>query len=204
MSKKSTFLLFFFIGLIAAFLLLLYISDKNVLSKRYKTVSTVLPFKFVNQFGKEINERDLEGKVVLVNYFFTTCRTICPKMNTKVKELYEQYKANPDFLILSHTAMPDTDSVPVLKRYADSMQAGANWMFLTGSKKDLYFAARKSYILDDPNQVVTNPDEDFIHTQLFALVNRNGKLKKKVYDSFNAKEMTELREDIQLALDGKL
>ena len=121
-----------------------------------------------------------------------------------MKGIYEIYKNEPDFVILSHTSMPETDSFPRLKIYADSIGAGPNWIFLTGSKKELYRTARKSYALDDGSAKVEDPETDFIHTQLFGLVNRRGELKKKVYDSFNKEEMEELKADIRKTLDGEL
>lgn len=208
MSKKFIFLAVFFLGLVVVFIGVLYYLDtlnkddkEDVMRKRSITVSTVKPFTFTNQMGKTITDKDLIGKVALVEFFFTTCTTICPTMNTKMKSIYEQYKNEPNFLIVSHTSDPKTDNVPQLKRYADSIGADAkNWWFLTGAKDSLYIAARKSYALDDQNAVVQDPEMDFIHTQLFALVNKKGEIKKKVYDSKNKAEMDELIIDIKNAL----
>jgi protein SCO1/2 len=204
MSKKARILSLFFIVLTALFILVLSFLDSDILKKRYKTISTVEPFTFTNQYGKSFTEKDIVDKVAVVEFFFTTCKTICPKMNTTMKGIYELYKAEPDFLILSHTSDPKNDSVTQLKKFADSIGAGANWIFLTGSKKDLYYAARKSYALDDGNAIVKDPETDFIHTQLFGLVNRKGQLKKKIYDSDSNAEMQELKKDIRKALDGEL
>jgi protein SCO1 len=200
MKRKTIYYIVFFIALTGVFLTVLGLTS-NVLEKRSKTIAEVQPFRFTNQEGRYITEKDIMGKVTLVNFFFTTCRTICPDMNQKIKTIYTLFRNEPDFLILSHTSMPATDSVPRLKRYADSIGASpANWWFLTGARDSLYMAARLSYALDDQRAPVTNPDEDFIHTQLFALVNREGQVKKKVYDSFNAEEMEELKKDIQKLL----
>jgi protein SCO1 len=205
MSKKWVILSAFFLVLVLAFLITLAnYGNGEILQKRYRTVSNLEQFSFVNQNGVSVTKAELSNKVVLVNYFFTTCQTVCPIMNNTLNEIYEPYRNNADFLVLSHTAMPQIDSVPVLKKYADSMKVGKNWLFVTGSKKDLYAAARNIYKLDDPNQVISDPNDDFIHTQLFALVNKKGQIKKKIYDSFNAKEMQELKEDIKLALAGEL
>jgi protein SCO1/2 len=205
MSSKAKILIVFFIVLTAGFVFALsQINGGVLLAKRFKTVSSVEPFRFTNQHNGITTEKDIEGKVAVVEFFFTTCQTICPKMNTTMKGIYELYKNEPDFYILSHTSDPKNDSATQLKKYADSIGAGKNWIFLTGNKKDLYIAARKSYALDDSKATVTDPETDFIHTQLFALVNRKGELKKKVYDSFNKEEMEELKQDIRKALDGEL
>ncbi len=200
MSKKSLFLTIFFILLTVGFVVALY--RAGLLEKRYKTISTVQPYRFINQDSAVITDKDMQGKVVLVDFFFTTCTTVCPPMQATMKKLYEEFKAEPNFIILSHTAKPDQDKVSVLKHYADSMGASSShWMFLTGPKDSLYFAARKSYALDDQNNIPINPDEDFIHTQLFALVNKKGEVKKKVYESHIKKDIDELRIEIRKALE---
>jgi protein SCO1 len=205
MSKKAIFLSIFFVVLAAGFVFTLSrINGGELLEKRYRTISTVDTFSFANQNGTLTTHKDIAGKVVVVEYFFTTCQTICPVMNTTMKGIYAQYKNEPDFLILSHTSDPKNDNVVALKKYADSIGAGKNWLFLTGAKKDLYKMARKSYTLDDASIKVADPETDFIHTQLFALVNRKGEIKKKVYDSYNKAEMEELQQDIKKALDGEL
>jgi protein SCO1/2 len=111
----------------------------------------VQPFSFTNQDGELVTQQDVLGKVYVAEYFFTTCPSICPKMNTNMKKIYEKYKDEPDFLILSHTSDPDTDDPLRLKQYADSLNVNTKkWLFLTGRKDSLYNSARVSYLLDDP------------------------------------------------------
>jgi protein SCO1 len=199
MSKKTVFYIVFFVVLIGGYLAFLGLTS-NALEKRVKTIATVQPFRFVNQDGQFVTERDIEGKVVLVNFFFTKCVTVCPAMNNTLSDIYKQFKNEPGFLILSHTSDPANDSAPRLKRYADSIGAGPNWQFLTGPKDSLYMAARHSYAVDDQKMPLTHPEDDFIHTQLFALVNRKGEVKKKIYDSFKPEEMKELINDVRMQL----
>lgn len=200
--NKNRFYIIFFVVLVGVFFgFLALVNNGELLKKRHKTVAVVQPFSFTNQDGQTITERDVEGKVALVAFFFTTCRTICPPMNNTIKSIYEQFKNEQDFLILSHTCDPARDNPAQLRRYADSIGADTrNWWFLTGRKDSLYLAARHSYAVDDQQVPLTGSDDDFIHTQLFALVNKEGRVMKKVYDSFNEAEMTELREDIKKAL----
>ena len=202
MNKKKRIYILFFIGLLTVFFVFLaLVNNGEILKKRYKTLATVQPFNFTNQDGQLVTERDIEGKVVLSVFFFTTCRTICPKMNNIIKSIYEEFKNEKDFLVLSHTCDPARDNPALLRRYADSIGADTrNWWFLTGRKDSLYLAARHSYAVDDQQVPLTGSDDDFIHTQLFALVNKEGRVMKKVYDSFNPEEMAELREDIKKAL----
>jgi protein SCO1/2 len=164
--------------------------------------STVLPFQFTNQDGKPVTNKDVEGKVYVVNYFFTTCKGICPRMNNNLKEVYEQFKNRPDFMILSHTCDPDNDSVPKMKRYADSMQVNTQkWEFLTGRKDSLYKMARYSYGIDDPKNTVNDIKDDFIHTQFVALVDKNGIVRGQVYDTLKKDEIEKLKHDIEQLLN---
>ena len=117
-------------------------------------------------------------------------------MNTNMLKVYEQYKNEPDFLILSHTSQPEVDSVPRLKAYADSLGVNtAKWIFLTGRKDSLYYMARNSYTIDDPVNNLKNLDDDFLHTQFWALVDREGKV-KKVYDALEESEIRALTKQI--------
>lgn len=163
-------------------------------------MSEVKEFAFVNQLGDTITNREVTGKVQVVEFFFTTCKGICPKMNTNMLTIASDFANEDDFMILSHTVDPDNDSVGRLKVYADSLKVdGTRWMFLTGSKEKLYEAARKSYLLDDQNNTNAPIEEQFVHTQLFALVDRAGRV-RGIYDGLNKKELTKLDTDIRLIL----
>ncbi|MFT3948912.1 MAG: SCO family protein [Agriterribacter sp.] len=171
---------------------------------RLPVLNDVRPFSFQRQDGQMISAKDVKNKVYVAEFFFTTCPGICPKMNTNMKAVYEKHKANSDFLILSHTVDPANDSVTRLKHYADSMQADIkNWWFVTGSKEDLYKAARESYILDDPKNNATSINEQFLHTQFFALVDKNGRV-RGIYDGLKKNEMEKLNNDIEDLLKEKI
>jgi protein SCO1/2 len=163
-------------------------------------LSNVQPFSFRNQEGRLISNKDLEGKVYVAEYFFTTCKGICPKLNNNLKQVYEIYKAEPGFCILSHTVDPGTDSVGRMKQYADSMGVDSKkWFFLTGRKDSLYNAARVSYLLDDPKNNNISVDEQFIHTQFFAIVDKKGQV-RKIYDGLKKDEIDALKTDIKKLL----
>jgi protein SCO1 len=150
-------------------------------------------FSFVNQEGKTITNNDVKGKVYVAEYFFTTCTGICPKMNANMEKVYAIYKNEPDFRILSHTVDPETDSVPVLKAYATLHGADPkNWWFLTGTKKELYSLARQGYLVDDGTY---SGDEDFVHTQWFALVDGQGRV-RGLYEGTKKPDVDKLITDI--------
>ena len=196
MSKKAWFLIAFFVVLVVGFYFGLTSIIPGFGKKELPVLSYIQPFSFSNQEGRTITEKDVADRVYVAEYFFTTCKGICPKMNRNMLEIYKKYKDEPDFRILSHTVDPGTDSVERMKWYADSLQADPDvWWFLTGAKDSLYNAARNSYLLDDPKNSKTPIDEQFLHTQFFALVDRDGRV-RKIYDGLKKNELENLEDDI--------
>ena len=117
-----------------------------------------------------------------------------------MKLVYEELKDEPDFLILSHTCQPEVDSVPQMKRYADSLQVNtAKWIFLTGRKDSLYNMARLSYTIDDNKNPLASIEDDFIHSQFFALVDQEGNV-RKIYDGLKKSEVKKLIADAKKLL----
>jgi protein SCO1 len=201
MSKKAKFYIVFFTVLVVGFFFVLRAVIPGYGEKKFQVLNQVKPFTFTSQDGKLISERNVEGKVYVAEYFFTSCTGICPILNSNMKNIYEKFKTEADFLILSHTCDPETDSVARLKQYADSLQVdNSKWLFLTGTKESLYNAARVSYLLDDPKNNMENIKDQFLHTQFFALVDRNGKVRKKIYDGLKKNELKELEKDIAVLL----
>ena len=185
---------------IAGFWLLLS-KTKGFFDVKLPVMSYVQPFSFTDQNGKEVTEHNFDGKVYVAEYFFTTCKGICPKMNANMQTVYEKYKGDKDFAILSHTSMPETDSVPLMKKYEEKMIGknpafAAHWYFVTGSKDSLYKMARQSYLLDNDQNNYTNIEDEFIHTQFFALVDKEKRV-RGIYDGLILDEITRLNKDIK-------
>jgi protein SCO1/2 len=159
-------------------------------------IGYVQPFAFLNQSGDTVTKESLSGKIYVANYFFVTCRGICPNMNGNMKKLYLEFKDDPDVLFVSHTCQPEVDGMADLKRYSDSIGSdGKKWQFLTGNKLDLYAIARESYHIDDPKNNVGDINDQFLHSQFLALVDQRGQL-RGVYDGLKSKEINQLKEDI--------
>jgi protein SCO1/2 len=202
MNKKIWFYLGFFVLLLGIFYLVLFWGT-DLWRKKLPTLNEVKDFEFVDQNGDTITNRNVAGKVHVVEFFFTTCKGICPRMNTNMLKIAEEYKAEENFMILSLTVDPDKDNVGRMKFYADSLKVNHDqWLFLTGTKEKLYEAARKSYLLDDQNNETAAIEDQFIHTQLFALVDKSGKV-RGIYDGLNKEELKTLNENIQLLLKEK-
>ncbi len=195
MSKKAIVYLIFFAVLFAVFYgVLMYTTD--FAKVKLPVLNTVQPFSFLKQDSSMVSQQETQGRVYVAEYFFTSCKGICPKMNKNMKAIYEKFKTDSNFLVISHTVNPEVDSLPVMRHYADSMGANSkNWWFVTGSKEALYKAARESYMLDDPKNSSKNIDEQFLHTQFFTLVDRLGRV-RGVYDGIKKDEVEQLTHDI--------
>lgn len=164
---------------------------------------TIGDFSFQNQNNQTITQQEIEGKVFVAEYFFTTCKSICPIMNSQMQRVQKAYKGNNNVKILSFTVDPETDTVAQMKRYAVKHHAvDGQWHFLTGKQEDLYGLARKSFFVLKPAEAENQGDvgSDFIHTNNFVLVDRQKRI-RGYYDGTNAKEVTQLIKDIQLLLD---
>jgi len=200
MSKKSWIYIGFFTLLVIGFYFVLTALIPDFNKKRIPPISYVRPFVFTDQDGKTFTEKDIAGKVCVAEFFFTTCKGICPIMNANMKNVYEKFKNEKDFLILSHTSDPGTDSFPRLKIYADAMGVSSpEWIFLTGRKDSLYNMARVSYSIDDPANNLKSIDDQFIHSQNWALVDKNGYV-KGIYDGLKQNEINALIREIEKLL----
>src|SRR4030095_7370931 len=203
MSRKTIFYIVFFFVLVLGFYFTMSQLVPGFGKSKLEPIGRVLPFAFTNQDGKTVTENDITGKVFVAEYFFTTCKNICPVMNGNMKTVYDRFKNEKDFLILSHTSFPEIDSVNVLRKYADSLQVNTQkWIFLTGRKDSLYKQARYSYKIDDPNNNVIDISQDFIHSQFFSLVDKKGVV-RNIYDGLKPSEVEKMMKEIELLLKEK-
>jgi protein SCO1 len=203
MKKKIFFYVGFFVVLITAFFFFLF-SGTDYYKVKLPVMNYVQDFSFTGQDGNTINEHDVDGKVYVADYFFTTCKGICPKMNANLATIFEKFRNDSDFAIVSHTSLPETDTVPLLKAYEEKMigknpQFAAKWYFVTGTKDSLYKMARQSYLLDNDKNNSINIKDHFIHTQFFALVDKQRRV-RGIYDGLKDDELQRLQEDIEKLL----
>ncbi len=196
MSRKAKFYIIFFTLMVVGFYVALTQVIPGFGKVKLPVLSYVKPFSFINQDGQRVTNQDVAGKVYVAEYFFTTCKGICPALNTNMRDIYEAYKNESDFVILSHTCDPETDSAAKLKKYSDSMKVNtARWWFVTGRKDSLYLTARNSYLLDDSENNLQNIEDEFLHTQFFALVDKQAQV-RKIYDGLKKEELLQLKKDI--------
>ena len=160
-------------------------SDFNpkLVDKSIRNVSDnhrVKDFNLINQNGIKISSKDYENKIYVVDFFFTSCPSICPIMTNNMLLVQEEFIKNNDVMLLSMSVTPEIDNVEVLKKYAiEKGVIDSKWNITTGSKKHIYELARKSYfaVLDQGDGGL----QDFIHTPNFILVDTNKQI-RGIYD----------------------
>ena len=172
-------------------------------------IGPVPEFKLTNQDNKAISNNDYLGKVFVVEFFFSTCPTICPKMNESMLQLQNEFYGNPNFGIASITIDPAKDTPQVLKEHADLLGVKHyNWHFLTGDRDYIYSLANKGFNLyaGENNKVAGG----FEHSGSFALVDKDGKIRCRkdaqgnpilYYDGLDAAGVEAIKEDIKKLLE---
>mgnify|MGYP001369321578 CR=1 FL=1 len=152
-------------------------------------------FKLTNQNGKEITQANYKDKIYVADFFFTTCQDICPVMSKNMYKLQEELKNDNEILLLSHTVIPEFDTVEQLKQYAiENKVDDSKWNLVTGDKKQIYELARKSYLAVEDSRF---NEFDMIHTENFILIDKNKQI-RGFYDGTNEKEIEQLLSDIQI------
>ena len=151
-------------------------------------------FEFLDQEGRVFTNKDLDGKIYVADFFFTSCAGICPIMKKNMFKIQQEFISDSLIKIVSHTVHPEKDSVAVLNEYAKLNKINSNkWHLLTGDKKALYDIARKGYFA--VSKVDENIQNAFIHTENFILVDNFQRI-RGVYNGTMPYEMTRLVEDI--------
>ena len=151
-------------------------------------------FKLTNQNGKEITQANYKDKIYVADFFFTTCQDICPVMTKNMYQLQEELKNDNEILLLSHTVIPEVDTVEQLKEYAiENNVDDSKWNLLTGDKKQIYELARKFYLaVEDSNF----NEFDMIHTENFMLIDKEKQI-RGFYDGTNSEDINRLLKDIE-------
>ena len=152
-------------------------------------------FKLINQNGEEITQEFYKNKIYVADFFFTTCQDICPIMTKNMYRLQEELKEDNDILFLSHTVIPEIDTVQQLKKYAvDNKIDESKWNLVTGDKKQIYELARKSYLAVEDAEF---GEYDMIHTENFMLIDKKRQI-RGFYDGTDDLEIDRLISDIEI------
>jgi protein SCO1/2 len=182
--------------------------NKNVETGLVK-IGPAPKFELTNQNGKTISNKTYEGKVYVVEFFFTTCPTICPIMNKNMITIQNEFFGNPNFGIASVSINPENDTAEVLKKHAEDLGVkSTNWHFLTGDKKYIYEIANKGFNLYAGEN--KNVNGGFEHSGLFALIDKEGNIRCRkdqfgnpilYYDGLEPKGVKAIMDDIKKLLN---
>jgi protein SCO1/2 len=154
----------------------------------------ISPFKFVDQDSAIVTNETFSNKIYVADFFFTSCRTICPIMKTQMLRVYDSTKNDPNVLILSHTIDPEYDTVGLLHDFANRLGVeSSKWHFVTGVKDSIYSVAQKSYF-STAMEDKTEPD-GFIHSGAFLLIDKDQRIRGK-YDGTREEDVNRLLADI--------
>ena len=154
------------------------------------------PFHLTDHTGKDFTEQDLDGKISVVDFFFTACPGICPRMSTNMKVLQDSFLTNDRIQLLSHSVTPAFDSVPVLQQYA--IRKGVNskrWRLLTGPKEEIYTLGRRFYFVEE-DEGEKRDTSQFLHTENFILLDGKRHI-RGIYNGLSLPSIRNLIEDIR-------
>lgn len=171
------------------------VNGKTIIDTVYQTVPD---FSFVNQDRVLISNNDFDGKIYVTDFFFTSCTSICPIMHRNMLKVYEEFKANEDVKILSHTIDFKYDTPEKLKKYATKLGIlGDQWQFVRGTKDSIYTIAEKSYLVAVGEDSTST--DGYIHQGWFILVDKQKRL-RGAYDGTKPEQVDLLIEDMKILL----
>ena len=190
----------FFIALVVAFSCTvqdkpLPIFGERLIENGDTIFHTIAPFAFRDQDSVLINNETIKGKIYVADFFFTSCRTICPKMKAQMLRVYEATAEMNDVVILSHTIDPEYDDVTRLHDFAERLGVESKrWHFLTGVRDSIFKIAQTSYFA---TAMADEAEPDgYIHSGAFLLIDKQGRIRGK-YDGTVAKDVDKLIADIK-------
>jgi protein SCO1/2 len=181
---------------------------KGAASAKLETIGSAPKFNLTNQDNAKISNEDYKGKVYVLEFFFTTCPSICPKMNLSMLEIEKTFFGNPNFGIVSITIDPAHDTPQVLKDHAKLLGVkSSTWNFLTGNKATIMDLSNKGFNLYAGENAKVNGG--FEHSGLFALIDKDGNIRCRkddfgnpilYYDGLDKKGVRDIQQDIKILL----
>ena len=169
------------------------VNGKTMTDTLYHTVSN---FSFIGHDSSLVTQELFKNKIYIADFFFTTCKSICPKMSNNLMRVQNEFRDDNNILILSHTVDPEHDTPSVLDEYAKKHNViKGKWFFVTGDKKQLYDMARNSYFITAMDG--DGGPDDFIHSEQMALIDKEGRI-RGFYDGTDYNEITRLIEEVKV------
>ena len=191
------------LGLLILLVVMYRSAEENVpgnASTELRRLSVVPPFALTERSGKTITNRDLSGKIWVADFIYTTCPGPCPLLTAGMARIQETVAHDPEVQLVSFTVDPDTDTPPVLAKYADSFDADPNrWWFLTGPKKPLYDLIQNGFlqVVEDNTGQPQAGQNRVVHSTYLALVDGDGNV-RGIYDGVGASGRADLLRDIKV------
>jgi protein SCO1 len=154
-------------------------------------------FNLIDQKGNAFTEKNIEGKICVADFFFTSCPGICPKMTNNMSILQKNFINDENILLLSHSVTPESDSVGVLSEYAIDKAVQYNkWKLLTGEKEEVYNLGRKYYFVEE-DQGENRDTSVFLHTENFVLIDKN-RMIRGIYNGLDDISIKNLMADVMV------
>lgn len=163
---------------------------------KHDTFHAIRNFNLIDQEGKAFSEKDMAEKICVVDFFFTICPGICPKMTSSMADLQKDFINDNDVLLLSHSVTPESDSVAVLKKYGKNKGVQyPKWRLLTGNKDEIYDLGRRYYFVEEDLGLKKDSD-DFLHTENFILIDKHRHI-RGTYNGLDPNSIAILSKDIR-------
>lgn len=157
-------------------------------------------FEFTNQAGEKVGRKEMEGKVTVVNFFFTSCPSICPRMSSEMERVNDMFRDYPEVRIMSISIDPTYDTPEVLQEYATKHNAEAGkWDFLTGGLEETYQLAKCGFVI--PAADGLGIPEDYVHSDKFMLIDELGRI-RGYYSGTDREDVDKLMVETKVLLHG--
>ena len=190
MSRKTRFIIY---GIVAVLLVITYLTKESNSDSELPVLGTIPEFYFTDSRDKKISRADLDGKVWVADFIFTTCTMACPVLTGNMNLVHKEFQNNDDVRIVSISVYPEYDTPEVLKKYASQYDANTNrWHFLTGPEENVQNVIKNGFKMGDYEDII-------FHSEKFALVDQKGRL-RGYYSGMQTEDVTRLKKDIKKLL----
>ena len=191
MSRKTRFIIY---GVVAVLLLITYLTKESNSNSELPVIGTIPEFYFTDSRDKKISRADLDGKVWVADFIFTTCTMACPVLTGNMNLVHKEFQNNDDVRIVSISVYPEYDTPEVLKKYASQYDANTNrWHFLTGPEENVQNVIKNGFKMGDYEDII-------FHSEKFALVDQKGRL-RGYYSGMETEDVIRLKKDINKLLN---
>jgi len=190
MNQKIRFIIY---GIVAVMLLVTFLFKESIALDDLPISGSVPDFEFTDSNGETITREDMEGKVWVADFIFTTCTMACPIMTGNMNLIHKSFKDDNNVRIISISVYPEYDTPEVLKEYASRYNANTDrWHFLTGPEESVKNIIKTGFKIGDYEDII-------FHSEKFALVDVRGNI-RGYYSGMETEDMSKLKKDIKRLL----